>query len=398
MIAASRSVTDAPHGTTLPDQPSRPGTSLGAKLGLIVNPIAGMGGAVALKGSDDAELVAAARGRGALPVAPQRAVEALRPLAAARESLDVLTYPREMGEAEAREAGLEPRVVGSLGAVTSAADTRSAATAMAGCGVDLVLFAGGDGTAVDILGAIADRVPVLGVPAGVKMHSAVFAVNPKSAGELAVRFVEGGVRELREAEVMDVDEAALRAGAISARLHGYLMVPAERRLVQSAKARTLARESAAQEGIAHYVVDRVFGERTWLIGPGTTTRAVMDVLGLEKTLLGVDVVREGSCLIADADERALLEFVGKTGAGILVTPVGGQGFVFGRGNQQLSARVIERVGRERIVVIATEAKIAALGGHPLRVDTGVPAVDASLSGYLRVIVGYNREIVYRIAS
>ena len=371
---------------------------MGARLGLIVNPIAGMGGAFALKGSDDPELVAAARGRGALPVAPQRAVEALRPLAAVRESLDVLTYPGEMGEAEAREAGLEPRVVGSIGAVTSAADTRAAASALAGYGVDLVLFAGGDGTAVDILVAIADRVPVLGVPAGVKMHSAVFAVNAKSAGEVAVRFVAGTVRELRDAEVMDVDEATLRAGAISARLHGYLKVPAERRLVQSAKARTLAGESAAQEGIAHYVVDRVFGDRTWLIGPGTTTRAVMDVLGLEKTLLGVDVVRDGSCLIADADERALLEVVDETASSILVTPVGGQGFVFGRGNQQLSARVIERVGRERIVVVATEAKIATLGGGPLRVDTGVPAVDASLSGYRRVIVGYNREIVYRIAS
>jgi predicted polyphosphate/ATP-dependent NAD kinase len=371
---------------------------LGAKLGLIVNPIAGMGGAFALKGSDDPDLVATAREHGALPVAPERAIEALRSLATVRDSLELVAYPGEMGESEAREAGLEPRVVGSIGAVTSAADTRAAAAAMADDGVELLLFAGGDGTAADILEAIADRVPVLGVPAGVKMHSAVFAVNPRSAGDLAARIVEGGVRELREAEVMDVDEATLRAGAISARLHGYLKVPAERRLVQSAKARTLARESAAQEGIAHYVVDRVLGERTWLIGPGTTTRAVMDVLGLEKTLLGVDVVREGSCLVADADERALVEVVGETGAGILVTPVGGQGFVFGRGNQQLSARVIERVGPKRIVVIATEPKIAALGGRPLRVDTGVPALDASLSGYLRVIVGYNREIVYRIAS
>jgi predicted polyphosphate/ATP-dependent NAD kinase len=123
----------------------------------------------------------------------------------------------------------------------------------------------------------------------------------------------------------------------------------------------------------------------------------MDVLGLEKTLLGVDVVREGRCLLADADEPALLEIAGETDAGIVVTPVGGQGFVFGRGNQQLSARVIARVGRDRIVVIATEAKIAALGGRPLRVDTGDPDVDESLSGYLRVVVGHNREIVYRIA-
>jgi len=370
------------------------------RLGLVVNPIAGMGGKAALKGSDDPELVAAARERGALPIAPERAIEALRPLAAVRDGdgLDVLTYPGDMGEQEAREAGLEPDVLGSIGAVTSAAATRAAVSAMADRGVELLLFAGGDGTAVDVLEAIGDRVPVLGVPAGVKMHSAVFAVNPKSAGELAVLFAQGGVRELREAEVMDVDEAILRDGAVSARLHGYLNVPVERRLVQSAKARSIAAESAAQDGIAHYLVDHVFGERTWLVGPGTTTRAVLDVLGLEKTLLGVDVVRRSTCLVADADERALLEIATAEGVGILVSPVGGQGFVFGRGNQQLSAAVIERVGREGIVVAATEAKIAALGGRPLRIDTGDAATDAGLAGYRRVVVGYNREIVYRIAS
>jgi predicted polyphosphate/ATP-dependent NAD kinase len=365
------------------------------RLGLVVNPIAGMGGAVALKGSDDPALVTAARERGALPVAPGRAVAALRPLAPLGPDLEVLAAPGEMGEAEVWEAGLVPQVVGSIGAVTSAADTRAAAAAMAER-VQLLVFAGGDGTAVDILEAIADRVPVLGVPAGVKMHSAVFAVSPKSAGDLALRFLEGGVRELREAEVMDVDETALRAGALSARLHGYLRVPAERRLVQSAKARSLGADREAQEGIAHYLVEHVFGGRTWFVGPGTTTRAAVELLGLRKTLLGVDVIRERRCLVTDADERTLLELAEEGEPGILVTPVGGQGFVFGRGNQQLSAAVIERVGRERIVVVATESKIAALGGRPLRVDTGDPATDASLAGYRRVVVGYNREIVYPV--
>lgn len=367
------------------------------RLGLVVNPIAGMGGRVALKGSDDPELLAAARERGAVPVAPARATEALRPLAALEDGLEVLAYAGEMGEQEARSAGLEPTVLGSIGAVTSAADTRAAAAAMADRDVDLLLFAGGDGTAVDVFEAIGDRVPVLGVPAGVKMHSAVFAVNPKSAGELALRLARGGVRDLRRAEVMDLDEAQLRAGFVSARLHGFLSVPAERRLLQSAKARSLEGEAAAQGGIAHHLVDNVLGERTWLIGPGTTTGALMAALGLEKTLLGVDVVRAGACLVADADERTLLELVEAEEAGIVVTPVGGQGFVFGRGNQQLSAPVIARVGRERIVVVATEVKIAGLGGRPLRVDTGDPAVDASLAGYTRVVVGYNREIVYPVA-
>jgi predicted polyphosphate/ATP-dependent NAD kinase len=368
------------------------------RLGLVVNPVAGLGGRFALKGSDDPELVAAVRTRGALPVAPTRAVEALRLLVPAGTGVELFAYPGEMGADEARAAGLEPVVVGSLGPVTSAADTRAAASAMADAGVDLLLFAGGDGTAVDVLGAIGGRVPVLGIPAGVKMHSAVFAVNPKSAGEIALRFVAGGVREFREAEVMDVDEDVLRQGSVSARLHGYLTVPAAPRLVQSAKARTLAGERAAQEGIARHLLDHVLGARTWFVGPGTTTRAVMDALGLDKTLLGVDVIRGGRRLVADADESALLELAGRGAAGIVVTPVGGQGFVFGRGNQQLSAPVIEHVGRDGVVVIATESKIASLGGAPLRVDTGDAAVDALLSRYVRVIVAYNREIVYRIGS
>ncbi len=368
------------------------------RLGLVVNPIAGMGGRVALKGTDDPELLAIARERGAVPVAPARATEALRSLAAGADGLELLAYAGEMGEQEARSAGLEPTAIGSVGAVTSAADTRAAAAAMAGRDVDLLLFAGGDGTAVDVFEAVGERVPVLGIPAGVKMHSAVFAVNPRSAGELALRVARDGVRGLRAAEVMDVDEALLRVGAVSARLHGFLNVPSDRRLLQSAKARTLASDAAAQDGIAHRLVETVFGRNTWLIGPGTTTGAVMALLGLEKTLLGVDVVRDGACLVADADERTLLEIVETDDAGIVVTPVGGQGFVFGRGNQQLSATVIARVPRERIVVAATDAKIAGLGGRPLRVDTGDDRIDASLAGYTRVLVDYNREVVYPVVA
>jgi predicted polyphosphate/ATP-dependent NAD kinase len=263
--------------------------------------------------------------------------------------------------------------------------------------VDLLLFAGGDGTAVDVLQSIGDRVPVLGIPAGVKMHSAVFAVNPRSAGELVASLAQDGVRSLRRAEVMDVDEALLRAGSVSARLHGFLNVPNARRHLQNAKARSLGSETVAQDEIAHHLVDNVLGEGVWLIGPGTTTGAVLALLGLEKTLLGVDVVRGGSSLIADADEQALLDLLTEHDAGIVVTPVGGQGFIFGRGNQQLSATVLSEVDPQRVVVVATEAKIGRLGGAPLRVDTGDPDIDAGLAGYTRVTVGYNRELVYPVA-
>jgi len=367
------------------------------RLGVVVNPIAGMGGRLAFKGSDDVALVTAARDRGEATVAPARAAEALRPLTRVDTRLEVLAYAGEMGEHEAHAAGLAPTVIGRAEPATSARDTRAAAEAMADRGVDLLLFAGGDGTAVDLLEAIGDRIPVLGIPAGVKMHSAVFAVNPRSAGELAVRLAQDGLRTLRRAEVMDVDEVLLRSGSVSARLHGFMNVPDAGRHLQSAKARSLGSEAVAQEEIAHHLIDNVLGDGTWLIGPGTTTGVLLAHLGIEKTLLGVDVVRGTDCLLADADERALIELLSTHDAGIVVTPVGGQGFLFGRGNQQLSSSVIERVDSERIVVVGTEAKIARLGGAPLRVDTGDPELDSSLAGYSRIAVGYNREIVYPVA-
>src|ERR1700733_1319589 len=330
------------------------------RLGLVVNPIAGIGGRLALKGSDDAGLVAAARERGELQIAPARATEALRALAALDVQFELLAYAGEMGEREAIDAGLRPTVLGATVPVTSAQDTHTAATAMADRQVDLLLFAGGDGTAVDVLRAVGDRVPVLGIPAGVKMHSAVFAVNPRSAGELTARIAQDGVRSVRRAEVMDVDETLLRAGAISARLHGFMNVPDARRHLQSAKARSLGSETLAQEEIAHHLVDNVLADGVWLIGPGTTTGAVLTLLGLEKTLLGIDVLRAGSCLIADADEQALLALLAERDAGIVVTPVGGQGFIFGRGNQQLSAAVLSKIDPRRVIVVATEAKIGRL--------------------------------------
>lgn len=331
-------------------------------------------------------------------MAPARAREALEVLAAGREGLELLTYPREMGEEEARAAGIAPIVLGRLGASTTREDTREAAVALAGQGVGLLLVAGGDGTAVDVLEAIGDRVPLVGVPAGVKMHSAVFAVNARAAGRLALDVVEGRVRRTAEAEVMDVDEEALRAGIVSPRLYGYATVPVAPSLVQGAKTRSAPAEHAAQEGIARYVVERVLGERLWLIGPGTTTRAIMAALGLEKTVLGVDAVCRRALVARDADERTLLELTEGVDAAVIVTPIGGQGFLFGRGNQQLSPELLSRLGRESLVVVATEAKLAALGGRPLLVDTGDPGLDAALAGYLRIITGYNRETVYRIAA
>jgi predicted polyphosphate/ATP-dependent NAD kinase len=307
-----------------------------------------------------------------------------------------------MGEDEARAAGFAPVVVGSpASGATSADDTRTAAVSIADSGVDLLLFAGGDGTARDIHAAIGGRLPVLGIPAGVKIHSAAFGVTPRAAGELAALFVTGGAMALRDAEVMDIDEDAFRMGRVSAALYGYLRVPADAARTQSMKAGRVESDASAQEQLVYRIVDEMVPDDLYVIGPGTTTHAITNHLGLAGTLLGVDVVRNEELVAADVTETRLLEILAGQPPGsawIVVTIIGGQGYLFGRGNQQISPRVIAHVGRSRIRVLATPLKVGTLGGGPLLVDTGDPALDAAFAGHIRVAVGYNQDLVMRVAS
>jgi predicted polyphosphate/ATP-dependent NAD kinase len=367
------------------------------RLGLIVNPIAGMGGRVGLKGTDGAGTADRARALGATPLSPARAQIALGVIAErVAGRIEVVAAAGAMGEDVARAAGLEPRIVGRSGVEeTTAEDTELAARAMAEIGVDLLLFAGGDGTARNVCAAVGTRIPALGIPTGVKMHSAVYATHPRTAGELAARHLAGPPLPCREAEVMDIDEEAFRAGRVSARLYGALLVPQERRLVQGLKSGS-GGDGADLGGIAAEVVGRMGDGALWIVGPGTTTRAIAERLGAPKTLLGVDLYCRGELVAADVTEATILEHLDGTPARIVVTPIGGQGYLFGRGNQQLSGEVIRRVGRGNVVVVATAAKLAALRGEPLIVDTGEAEVDQGLAGYVRVVTGYGVETVYRV--
>ena len=368
------------------------------KLGVIVNPVAGIGGRVALKGSDGIEVLRRARELGARPESPQRAIEALKVLTRAKDQIQIITYPREMGEDECREAGFSPTVIGSIqSGETTGADTQRAAQHMEQMGVDLLLFAGGDGTARNVCNAVGDRVPALGIPAGVKIHSAVYAVTPRSAGEVARLVIEGRLLNIREAEVMDIDEEAFRQGVVAAKLYGYLRVPEETRYVQSVKMGGAAAESQTLKGIAADVIDSMDDpECYFIIGPGTTTRPIMEALGLPNTLLGVDLIRNKQLVANDLAEKQLVESIDGHAAKIVVTPIGGQGHVFGRGNQQLSPRVIRTVGRANIMVIATKEKLASLAGRPLLVDTGDEGLNQELSGYLRVTSGYGDYVIYKV--
>ncbi len=297
-----------------------------------------------------------------------------------------------MGESETVEADLEPNIIARVSEHSSAQDTKDAASRLAELEVDLLLFVGGDGTARDILDAIDGRVPVVGVPAGVKMHSAVFAVTPQQAGRVAIEYLVNGL-PTREAEVMDVDEEAYRQGRLSAKLYGYIRTPYLESMMQGVKTTSYGSdEDEQQKSIAKYIDEAMQHDILYILGPGTTVRAISKYLKLEKTLLGVDVIRNKTLLMKDANENQILDLLSSK-AKIIITPIGGQAYVFGRGNQQISPTVIRKVGKDNIVIVATKNKIQNLARRRLLVDTGDPSLDLFLRGYVRVITDYREETV-----
>jgi NAD+ kinase len=341
-------------------------------IGVVVNPIAGMGGRVGLKGTDGK--VDEARARGAEPRAPGRAREALEALSEWSDDVTVLAARAEMGADEAREAGLDPQVVTDPGEETSAADTREAVRAFVEREVDLVLFAGGDGTAVDVateLDAVDSDVPMLGIPGGVKVYSSVFGVTPDDAGRIAATF-----DATEDREINDIDEDEYRGGEVETELRAVRPVPVADE-VQSSKQLGGGSVAALAEGFAADVDPDV----TYVLGPGSTVGAIKDALGFDGSPLGVDVWRDGEVLVRDGTEVDILDALGEQNV-VVVSPIGGQGFVFGRGNDQISPAVIRWSDVE---VVASGAKLDTTG--VLRVDTGDETLDESLRGWRKVRVG-----------
>jgi NAD+ kinase len=345
------------------------------RVGVVVNPIAGMGGRVGLKGTDGK--VAEARSRGAEPRARDRARDALAALHDAAPETTVLAPGEPMGGGVAREAGFDPTVVSeppSAVGATSRVETREAVRAFLERDVDLILFVGGDGTAVDVAEVVqaeGAETPILGVPAGVKIFSGVFGVTPRAAGEIA-----GSFERTEEAEVNDVDEAAYRAGEVTSELRAVVSVPvAERR--QSSK----QLGGGSVSGLAAGVAEELRSGVTYLFGPGSTVGAIAEAAGFEASPLGVDAWRDGEVVVRDGGADELRAALGEENV-ILVSPIGGQGFVFGRGNQQLAPDVIRAA---EVEIVASRRKLDDIG--VLRVDTGDDALDESLRGWDKVRVG-----------
>lgn len=356
------------------------------KIGFLVNPIAGMGGKVGLKGTDGADTVARARALGAVPESPDKALRALEIIAEVKDQFELYTLPGELGSEEAKKAGIDAKVLDIMLEGT-ADDTKRGTQALVEEGIEALLFAGGDGTARNVAEVLGESIPVIGIPAGVKIHSAVYATSPSNAGRVVLSFITGEPTT-QAAEVMDIDEDAFRDGRLSARLYGMMNVLVEPRLMQSSKDASSGTDEDALMGMALYVSEEMNDDTVYIVGSGSTTRAVMQQLQLEGTLLGQDVVQAGKILVKDATEQQILEAIEGKEAKIIISPIGGQGYLFGRGNQQISPAVIRQVGKKNIIVISTPQKLNDLGDKPLLADTGDEALDQELKGYFKVIVAY----------
>ncbi|WP_145006062.1 ATP-NAD kinase family protein [Pseudomonas oryzihabitans] len=365
------------------------------KVGLVINPYAGLGGPVGLKGSDGIDIVSLALGRGARPRAPDRCIRTLMRLQGSKATL--FTVAGEMGEYACRAAGIEAKVVAAPSATHTGADTSAACRALLAEGVELLLFGGGDGTARDVVAAVSE-IPslILGIPCGVKMYSGVFARTPEHAGDL-VRQCADGPTPIREAELLDIDEQAIRSDRISTRLHGYAKVPADTRHMQSAKAATANPDHAVQAA-TRWFATQMRSDSVYFLGPGRTVQALAEHLDGNGTLLGVDAYLGHTLICRDADERDLLALAALHPAHVVVGLTAGQGCLFGRGNQQLSAAVLTLVDPANLHVFASATKVAQLPRGQVFIDTGDPDIDARFSRFIRVHTAPNRSAMLHVVS
>jgi len=374
------------------------------KLGLIINPIAGIGGSVALKGSDGEGIAEQALALGATAKANVRAGLALEILRPYQDQITIYCADNLMGDNTAKSLGFTTEVIYQANDPehTTAKDTENMVEALLAKKVDMLVFAGGDGTARNVCKIVGDTFPVLGIPAGCKIHSGVYAVTPKAAGRVVEMMVTNQLVTLTEADVMDIDESLFREGIVKAKRYGEMQIPAELRYVQAVKSGGKELDDLVLQDIAAHVINEMEDE-LFVIGSGSTTAFLMEELALDNTLLGVDLVQEQALIASDVTETLLwqaIELADKENKTVklVITLIGGQGHIFGRGNQQLSPRVIRAIGKENIFIIATKTKLTDLASRPLIADTGDSNLDIELSGYLPVITGYRDQVLYPVAS
>ncbi|MBO67715.1 MAG: hypothetical protein CL398_05325 [Acidiferrobacteraceae bacterium] len=370
-------------------------------IGLIINPIAGMGGKVGLKGTDGSNMIERALDLGATQEAGARTERALGYITDLKAKFNILTCSGVMGEDVCKTLDLEPIIVNySDNRLTTSFDTIRTVRRLIEANVDLIIFAGGDGTAYDVWSSLNSQTPILGIPTGVKMHSAVFGNSPQAVGQLLARILRKSpyLIRVKPSEIMDVDQALRDSQNSEATLLGYAQVPFDRLLIQNPKSYVPIDEDASIIGIAEYLKHAIDEETYYIVGPGRTTKLFLQELGIDGTLLGVDLLYGKSLIGKDLTHKQLKGEIKSKPVSIIIGVIGGQGFLFGRGNQQITADIVRRAGKDRIIVIAAADKLLSLDNQRLLVDTGDEALNAELQGYIRVRTGKRDTMIIKLEA
>jgi len=375
-----------------------------SKIGFLVNPIAGMGGKVGLKGTDGVS--DKAKSLGAKPVAPSKALETLEEFLSSysqRDDIEWFTCSALMGYDELIKAGAKKiQVVYSYNKDnTSSDDTKNACEKLLKEDVELILFCGGDGTARDIYSIVGDNIPILGIPSGVKMHSAVFGINTSATAKMLHEFVNNRLT-IGDAEIMDLDEERYRNGEWNIKLFGVAKGIVEPTYVQVGKSIfESVSDNAIKDELTEHIEDEIKEnpDFLYLFGPGGTIDYIADKLGLKNTLLGIDAYYNGKIIDSDLNEESILKLLDKyPKIKVILSPIGAQGFILGRGNLQLSPQVIRRIGINNIIVVSTPSKLAST--PVMRVDTGDKNLDKMFFDreFIMVVIGYRLSRVVKIQN
>jgi predicted polyphosphate/ATP-dependent NAD kinase len=365
-------------------------------LGLIINPISGMGGSVGLKGTDGKDILNKAIELGAKPNALNRTKELLQELESIKSKLKFITCPGIMGESALKDLNFEYECIihPDFSNIKDILDTTSEHTKIAAeilkkiKEVSLILFVGGDGTARDIFNSVGKDKPSLGIPAGVKIYSSVFSLNPKNASSLIMQFLWDEI-PLKESEVLDIDEEEFRRGKLVSKLYGYLHTPYNPDFLQYSKIGTPDSDLNNQERIAKRIVELLEENIYYLIGPGTTTKAITDLLNQKKTVLGVDLLYNNEIIAMDLNEQQILSQIEGRPTKIIISLIGQQGFLFGRGNLQFTPKLLKLIGIRSIIIISTLYKLQNIPNQTLRIDTRDPELDEKMRGLYKIIVDYD---------
>lgn len=365
-------------------------------IALLINPYAGIGGEAALKGSDGQ--MAQALAYSSQLRTPERTRRFLVGLGEALTQVDFITAEGLMGQTVLQQVGANIRYVAAVQQPSQAGDSRRVAKELAAQQPDLLVFVGGDGTARDMVDSVGLSVPALGVPGGVKMQSAVFAISPEAASEVVKQMISGDLVQVAERDVRDIDEAALREGRVRSQYYGALLVPEEAQWIQAVKEGGVESEDLVADGVADYLSDIMYEQqRLMIVGPGSTTATWLESLGLDYTLVGFDAVLDGQLIQQDLTSRDILALLAQyPDAYIVITPTGNQGFLLGRGNQQLNIEVLRRVEKSQFLIIASQSKLRSLDQRPLLIDSNDADLDQQLSGWYPIISAWQQQILYPV--